>query len=146
MQAAKLAEEYARHAEAIQAEIKKNSEAIKLPSIDDFDSFAKQKGKVSSKVREEKLARRKERWISRLNEHYNIRRHNRNQIFILRRVSICMYSTFPFIFQFQVSRSKLAMMACNSFKEGEGTGSMLTQPQHIFSNAKPQALTLFSTL
>lgn len=34
-----------------------------MPSIDDFDSFAKQKGtqKLSSKVREEKLARRKER-------------------------------------------------------------------------------------
>lgn len=62
MQAARLAKEYERHAQAIEAELKKNSEGIILPSIDDFDSFAKQKGKLSSKVREEKLARRKERY------------------------------------------------------------------------------------
>ena len=61
-QAERLAEEYAKHAQAIEAELKKDAAASHLPSIDDFDSYAKQRGqKFSSKVREEKLARRKER-------------------------------------------------------------------------------------
>ena len=62
-QADRLAEEYAAHAKALEAELKKDAAVVTLPSIDDFDSFAKQKGthKISNKVREEKLARRKER-------------------------------------------------------------------------------------
>ena len=63
IQAERLAEEYAAHAKALEAELKKDAAVVQLPSIDDFDSFAKQKGtqRISSKVREEKLARRKER-------------------------------------------------------------------------------------
>lgn len=63
LQAERLAKEYEKHAQAIEAELKKDAAALQLPSIDDFDSFAKQKGhqKLSNKVREEKLARRKER-------------------------------------------------------------------------------------
>jgi hypothetical protein len=64
LQAELLAKEYQEQALALEAELKQE-DAGQLPSIDDFDSFSKQSGrkkqKPTSKVKEEKLARRRER-------------------------------------------------------------------------------------
>ena len=66
MQAERLAKEFQDQAAALESELQQEPDA-QLPSIDDFDSFSKHSGrkkaKPTGKAREEKLARRRERWV-----------------------------------------------------------------------------------